>query len=148
MFHQNSGILVLGENNYFAIILGASIATYYGGRLTTSRHLIKRNTTATHLICFSQPLIHLFSPRSEVPHTPKSKVTHVLRIPPLPSVATTTPRFNLRPLASYYTLSTLSLTLSLLWFLLLPLWLLLLILLVLLVTLPCVCTVRPHKKTL
>ena len=92
--------------------------------------------------------ISLPSPSSDVPQTPKSKVTHILTtIPTDPSLVS--PRFNLRPLASYYTLSCLSLSLSLLWFLLLPLWLLLfLLLLALLLAGVWGCTRRPHGKTL
>ena len=69
---------------------------------------------------------------SDAPQTPKSKVTRVLTIPPPPTL--TSPRFNLRPLASYYTLSCLGLSLGLMWLILLPLWLLILLLLVVLYT--------------
>ena len=80
---------------------------------------------------------HSLSPYSDIPCTPKSKVTRVLTTPHSPSLSTASPRFNLRPLASYYTISCVSVGLSLLWLLLLPLWFLLVIMLVFLVAVPC-----------
>ena len=77
-------------------------------------------------------------PHHDVPHTSKSP----------PPTHNTSPRFNLRPLTSYYTLSCLSLSLGLLWLTLLPLWLLLVpLLLALALTTVCVCGKGPRRKT-
>ena len=97
------------------------------------------------------PLSPLFS---ELPHTPKSKVSHVLTVPP-PHLTTTTtihntslsPRFNLRPLASYYNLTCIGLSMILLWLLLIPLWVMM-VLMCLLVCGGCVCSRKGRRKTL
>ncbi|CAI8039715.1 Sphingomyelin phosphodiesterase 4 [Geodia barretti] len=95
----------------------------------------------------SPPFTHSPS-TSNIPRTPKSKVTRVLTTPHSPSLSTASPRFNLRPLASYYTISCVSVGLSLLWLLLLPLWFILVIMLVLLGAVPCACGRGPHRKTI
>ena len=98
------------------------------------------------LLLFSSPLPKLSS--SEPPHTPKSRVSHILTVPQSMS-ASNSPRFNFRPLASYYTLTSLSLLLVIIWLFLLPLWfLVLLVLSSVLVCMTC-CEVRltGAKKT-
>ena len=72
----------------------------------------------------------LFASSREPPRTPTDRVSTVLSPSSQPSLLEArTPRINLRPLASYYTLSYLLLTLLLIWIVDAPLWFVLLLIL-------------------